>query len=65
MYAIFAKYVRIDRESGDVVSRYVIDKQYPDEEIMGCNLTSDKDDVRVFYMSRRGGKYAVVFVDEE
>ena len=59
------EYVRIDRESGDVVSRYVIDKQYPDEEIMGCNLTSDKDDVRVFYMSRRGGKYAVVFVDEE
>lgn len=59
------EYVRIERESGDVVSRYVIDKQYPDEEIMGCNLTSDKDDVRVFYMSRRGGKYAVVFVDEE
>ena len=33
------EYVRIDRESGDVVSRYVIDKQYPDEEIMGCKFS--------------------------
>ncbi len=56
------EFVRLSRESGQVVERYCLCPQRPEERVLAYGLTADASGNRPFYLARFGSTYFVKYL---